>query len=399
MPVLRHKGSPPANSQCPLSMQLISLYTIGRSSMSRVRGVHVKILLTVLLALCLMLPASARRFTLEGQCHSRASMAYLKGTGLHALDSVRVVNGHFRFEGTVDSQLVRTVFTNSPESDELTFVADGEGIRADLLRWTVSGTPENDSLNVYMEMLRPFRRNVRCCQQAMRCHRIKGEAIPDTLKERVSQCHASFSSERNRVTALCCSLHAQRVFPIVLLSAAADYMKKEDAVRWVDDGKPAYMKVPYARRLRRIAAGWKLQLTGESFPDIEIADTEGQTHALSEYLGKGKYVLLDFWSSRCVPCRREIPYIKAAYEKYRDRGFDVVGISLDTDKKAWTGAIQRLNLPWHHLSDLKGWKGQAAMTYSIQPIPFTLLYGPDGKVIARELRGENLDNTLKELFR
>ena len=360
---------------------------------------NMKYITSIILALWLMLPTSARHFTLEGQCHTKATMAYLKGTSPHASDSAKVVNGKFRFEGIVDSLLVRTVYTDSPESDELAFLADGEGIHVDLLQWTVSGTPENDSLNVYMDMLRPFRSHLHCCQQSSRCFRIKGEPVPDTLKERMSQCYASFTAERNRVTALCCSLHSQMVFPIVFLTAAAHYMDKEDAVRWVDDGKPAYMKVPYARRLKRMAAGWKLQMKGEHFPDLELADPEGQTHSLSEYLGKGKYVLLDFWSSRCLPCRKEMPYIKTAYEKYRDRGFDVVGISLDTDKTAWTAAIRKMNLSWHHLSDLKAWKGQAAMTYSIQPIPFTLLYGPDGKVIARELRGEALENTLKELFR
>ena len=87
---------------------------------------NMKYITSIILALWLMLPTSARHFTLEGQCHTKATMAYLKGTSPHASDSAKVVNGKFRFEGIVDSLLVRTVYTDSPESDELDFLADGE---------------------------------------------------------------------------------------------------------------------------------------------------------------------------------------------------------------------------------------------------------------------------------
>ncbi|MBO4475868.1 MAG: TlpA family protein disulfide reductase [Bacteroidales bacterium] len=137
---------------------------------------------------------------------------------------------------------------------------------------------------------------------------------------------------------------------------------------------------------------------GVPFTDLVLFDTESEYHHLSDYLGKGNWVLVDFWASWCGPCRAEMPNVVAAYKKYHDKGFDIVGISLDKNQGAWVKAIADLDMPWHHLSDLQGWNSIAAAVYGIDAIPASLLVNPDGEIVARDLRGSALGNKLATIY-
>lgn len=134
----------------------------------------------------------------------------------------------------------------------------------------------------------------------------------------------------------------------------------------------------------------------EPAPGFTLKDMAGNTVSLSDF--KGKVVYIDFWASWCGPCRKENPNVVAQYKKYKDKGFDILGVSLDRDHGAWKRAIEQDGLPWHHISDLKGWQSQHAQLYSINSIPQTVLVDKEGKIIARNLRGESLEAKLKELF-
>ena len=143
----------------------------------------------------------------------------------------------------------------------------------------------------------------------------------------------------------------------------------------------------------------KSAIIGQKFLDLEEADTDGNMHKLSEYVGQGKWVLVDFWASWCGPCKAEMPNVAAAYKQYHDKGFEIVGLSFDNDKDLWEKAIIEWQMPWIHLSDLKYWESVAADVYSVNSIPDNLLINPEGIVVARGLRGEALSNKLAEAFK
>jgi peroxiredoxin len=140
----------------------------------------------------------------------------------------------------------------------------------------------------------------------------------------------------------------------------------------------------------------KVTAIGQPAPEIALPDTTGKVVSLSSM--KGKYVLVDFWAKWCGPCRQENPNVVRAFQKYKDKGFTVFGVSLDRTKQDWMRAIKEDGLTWTHVSDLKFWQSEAAKTYNVTGIPFSLLIDPNGVIIAKNLRGAALDSKLEEIF-
>ena len=151
-----------------------------------------------------------------------------------------------------------------------------------------------------------------------------------------------------------------------------------------------------AKAIREYLKSQKKTSIGALAPDFTLADTSGKKIALSEL--KGKYVLLDFWAAWCKPCRDENPNVVQAYKTYNNNGFTVFGVSLDKEKKSWLKAINDDKLQWQHVSDLKFWGSEAAALYGITSIPRNFLLDPNGMIIGRDLRGQDLLDKLEELF-
>ena len=125
---------------------------------------------------------------------------------------------------------------------------------------------------------------------------------------------------------------------------------------------------------------------------------DGKTLKMSDFVDNNKYTLIDFWASWCGPCRAEMPTVAKAYDEFHAKGLEIVGVSLDNEKGDWVSAISMLNMPWPQVSDLKGWECAGAQLYNVRAIPANLLIDQQGRIVAQDLRGEDLLQKLAELL-
>lgn len=169
--------------------------------------------------------------------------------------------------------------------------------------------------------------------------------------------------------------------------AQAMFSKLSQRLRDTDAGKRYAMKIQTTQSIE----------VGGVAPDFTAKTPKGGEISLKSY--RGKYVLVDFWASWCAPCRRENPNVVKAYSKYKSDKFDILGVSLDQDKTAWENAIAKDGLGWNQVSDLMGWQSTLALSYAVRSIPANFLIDPQGKIIARDLRGDDLEKKLNEVLK
>lgn len=142
----------------------------------------------------------------------------------------------------------------------------------------------------------------------------------------------------------------------------------------------------------------KTERLGADFLDATLVTLKGDSVKLSDYVGHYKYVLVDFWASWCGPCMREMPNVKAAYAKYKSRGLEIVGISLDRSKEPWQGAVKRVGITWPQMTDYTPNGSKVASLYGVQYIPYIIIFDKKGNIVAKNLHGEEMLQKLEELM-
>ena len=337
-----------------------------------------------------------------------------------SINSTVVSKGSFEMKGKADKDAFLTVKVDGVEWDFL-FFNDGKPVKISVADKTVSGSALNSRLSEWaVRNAAEYDKYYSFIESFMS---LSGEEQEAGMEEFMPQYQARIKAygefyldmiEKNKDSLIPVAFIEH--FPSVI-SAANEWDKaKGDRVfnELLASGSPC-AKHPYVldfkRRMdaadaqrreagakRREAAAQAQSLVGRKFLDLEELDRDGKPHKLSEYVGKGRWVLVDFWAAWCNPCKVEMPNVVAAYRKYHDKGFDIVGLSLDNDRDEWIRAIREWDMPWIHLSDLKYWQSVAIQTYSVTGIPDNLLIDPEGTIVARGLRGAQLEAVLSRIF-
>lgn len=186
---------------------------------------------------------------------------------------------------------------------------------------------------------------------------------------------------------------------IQLLKQNFYYMEIADLEPLMPQIPAAYSNDETIIKIKENVEKMKATAVGQKFTDFEMQTPEGKTVKMSDYVGKGKVVLIDFWASWCGPCRREMPNLVEAYKKYKNKNFEIVGVSLDQSGDSWKEAIKKLNITWPQMSDLKYWNCEGAKLYAVSSIPHTVLIDGDGIILARGLHGDELQQKLAEVIK
>lgn len=324
----------------------------------------------------------------------------IEGRNLVGVDSTVVKDGKFLISGMMDAPAIGKLAITAADGKKYDAIIVVEDTPAQVSfaddKLQVRGGRRNQALKYANEKIQPLMM-VPNSQELIKeyrdsittaARRQEIENIFDTAETKFNKAAKAFVAE-----------NSDNVVGAQLFMQVYSSYEPEEAEALFAQAGDEFKNNKSVQRVMEIVEKSKLRRIGSKYTDFAQPDKDGNIHRLSEYLANCKYLLVDFWASWCGPCRAEMPNVKAAYDKYHAKGFDILGVSLDNNKEKWLNAVESLGLKWHHVSDLKGWQCEASGVYGVQSIPCTMLVANDGTIVATDLRGEELDKKLAELLK
>lgn len=342
-------------------------------------------------------------YKLEINLRSAEGKAYLaqriKGEWIK-LDSTEFVDGTCQFSGVVKNPDMYYL-TVGNRKDRLGFFIENSVIKIngviDSLSFAkVSGSVVNDEFKSLQDKLDELdKQGTEFFEKSKAAEKAGEKASADSLMALAENTFAAIDAQQKEYIK---ANPASYISPY-LLSRVHYEMEAEELESFLSALDSKLDSMPTVLTLEERVRKLQSVAIGQIAPDFTMNDLNGNPVKLSDIYSKNEYTLVDFWASWCGPCRRENPNVVATFNQYKNKGFGVFGVSLDTDKAKWEKAIADDQLAWPHVSDLKGWKNDAAALYSVNSIPANLLLDKTGKIVGRNLREEKLPATINGLLK
>lgn len=365
-----------------------------------------KILFIITAAIAMYSCDNAPSYTIKGKVDlpevegKQALLTLTENRTTTTIDSVAITNGSFELKGAVETPKMYTLQIALEEPVKVNFVLENAEITItiDANGNKVSGTPINDAYQQYQAQSETFNSQK---QEVYNEYKNLSEAgtltpeIEETLSTKMDKLNEDATAlSKNFVAANINNPAGQMILRSVSYRLSAEELK--EAIAGADSTS---LQTDILKNIAQRIESLEKTAVGQQYTDLSYPNPDGEIIALSDYVGKNKVVLVDFWASWCGPCRSDMPNVVAAYKKYKNKGFEVVGVSLDKDREAWVKGIADLGITWPQMSDIKYWDSEAAKTYAVNSIPHMMLIDQDGTIITRGIHGSDLDKMLSDLLK
>lgn len=350
-------------------------------------------------AACAACSGGNKGYTVTGTVEGAADgdMVYLQnvqGRQLVKLDSATIQDGTFTFKGTQDTAI--NCYITYKDNMAMDFFLENGKINVSLTKDadSATGTTNNDAYQEVKTQISGLMKQMENVYSAL-----SDTTLTDEQREAKMAEAESVQDKMMEITKQSIAKYIASPVGVHLLKQNYYYMTVEELDPLMPQIPALFDNDEAVNRIKENVEKMKATAVGKKFTDFEMQTPEGKTVKLSDYVGKGKTVLVDFWASWCGPCRREMPNLVEAYKKYKNKNFEIVGVSLDQSADAWKGAIEQLGITWPQMSDLKYWDCEGSKLYAVSSIPHTVLIDGEGTILARGLHGEELQEKLAEVLK
>lgn len=328
-------------------------------------------------------------YTIKGNVEGLEGTMYMMDESRNIIDSAKVEKGQFKFKGVAEQPTYVTV----SDSNGKTRGSMGAAVYLEPGQITIVKTEAEKTANVTGTKI----------NDASHAYATAAKTLIDEFRkaETTDERREELNKAYEKLTLETIDQNNDNLFGVNLFMSQVMGLSNQEAKALIAKFSEAMQNTEAIKEVKKIIAAREKTEVGQPYINIEQPDEDGKMISLQSVIEKkgNKYVLLDFWASWCGPCMGEVPYLVDTYKAFHKKGFEIYGVSLDDNKEKWQAAVKDKKMKWIHVSDLNAWTNTAARTYSVQSIPSNYLIDcQSGKIVATNLRGEELGEKIKELL-